>query len=183
VKHKNVHCIELKVNDLSQLFNSMDPSPFNEKDLDHDAEEFIESWALEYPAKDPIRLRVHLEHEPAEDPEPVVREAVYHYFKYRAGILRMEFRRLLRQGRARLIVGSAFLMTCVLVGNAIPEGDTRTWSGFFKESLTILGWVSMWGPMQIYLYDLWPVRERALVYEKLSRMPVEVKTGHAKKVV
>jgi hypothetical protein len=37
--------IELKLSGLNQLFNSMDPSPFHERDLDHDAEEFIVSWA------------------------------------------------------------------------------------------------------------------------------------------
>jgi hypothetical protein len=36
--------IELKLSGLNQLFNSMDPSPFHERDLDHDAEEFIVSW-------------------------------------------------------------------------------------------------------------------------------------------
>jgi len=32
----------------------------------------------------------------------------------------------------------------------------------------------MWRPMQIYLYDWWPVRQRGRVYAKLSQMPVEV---------
>jgi hypothetical protein len=39
--------IEVRVAELSQLFNSMDPSPFHDKDLDDDAEEFIVSWAKE----------------------------------------------------------------------------------------------------------------------------------------
>jgi len=38
------HIISLKLRDTNQLFNSMDPSPFIEKDLDDDAEEFIVSW-------------------------------------------------------------------------------------------------------------------------------------------
>ncbi len=46
---RHSHSIELELHDLNQLFNSMDPSPFNAKDLDHDAEEFIVSWAQEYP--------------------------------------------------------------------------------------------------------------------------------------
>jgi aquaporin Z len=37
------HSIELKLRDTSQLFNSMDPSPFVGKDLDNDAVEFIGS--------------------------------------------------------------------------------------------------------------------------------------------
>ncbi|MDQ3258423.1 MAG: hypothetical protein M3R15_31815 [Acidobacteriota bacterium] len=38
------HSIEIYVDRIEQLFNSMDPSPFHEKDLDRDAEEFIVSW-------------------------------------------------------------------------------------------------------------------------------------------
>ena len=53
------HTISLKLRDTSQLFNSMDPSPFIEKDLDDDAEEFIVSWAQEFSPNAPIKLRIH----------------------------------------------------------------------------------------------------------------------------
>jgi hypothetical protein len=43
-----VNTIEIKLQEFEQLFNTIDPSPFHEKDLDHDLEEFIESWAKEY---------------------------------------------------------------------------------------------------------------------------------------
>lgn len=36
--------ISVKLRDINQLFNSMDPSPFIEKDLDDKAEEFIVGW-------------------------------------------------------------------------------------------------------------------------------------------
>jgi hypothetical protein len=54
------HSIKLNLHDISQLFNSMDPSPFIERDLDDDAEEFIVSWAQEFFLDDPVRLRVYL---------------------------------------------------------------------------------------------------------------------------
>ena len=47
----HAHTIKLKLRDMSQLFNSMDPSPFIEKDLDDDAEEFIVSWARNSPLR------------------------------------------------------------------------------------------------------------------------------------
>ena len=52
--------IEVYVAEMNQLFNSIDPSPFVEKDLDRDAEEFIVNWAKELPAESPLALRVHL---------------------------------------------------------------------------------------------------------------------------
>src|ERR1035438_10726058 len=66
------HTISLKLRDTNQLFNSMDPSPFIEKDLDDDAEEFIVSWAQEFSPSAPIKLRIHLEQWPAEDPKELI---------------------------------------------------------------------------------------------------------------
>ena len=52
--------IEVKLRELAQLFNSMDLSPFIDRDLDAAAEEFIVSWAREIPHKGELELAVHL---------------------------------------------------------------------------------------------------------------------------
>jgi hypothetical protein len=44
-----------------------------------------------------------------------------------------------------------------------------------RESLTIAGWVAMWQPMEIFLYQWWPLRRRGRIFEKMSRMKVEVR--------
>jgi hypothetical protein len=166
--------IRLKLREISQFFNSMDPSPFTEKDLDHDAEEFIVSWAQEFPSNTPIKLRIYLEQWPAEDPGELARAAVHNYFAYRAKITRLEFKRLLRQGRTSLFIGLLFLATCLLLSRMMLGHAVGTWAAVVRESLTIAGWVAMWRPMQIYLYDWWPLLRRRRIYSKLSRMPVEV---------
>jgi hypothetical protein len=166
--------IELEVRDTKQLFNSMDPSPFREKDLDSDAEEFIESWAQEFPRDAALTLRVYLSEWPAEDPTALIREAVHNYFAYRARQDALEFRRLMQQGRTSLLIGLVFLAACLLVIKTLAGSSTDTWAGVLRESLTIAGWVAMWRPMQIYLYDWWPVRRRSRIHRKLSLMPVEV---------
>jgi len=58
--------IELRLRELAQLFNSLDPSPFIDRDLDADAEEFIVSWARELPHHGELELVIHL----ATPPEP-----------------------------------------------------------------------------------------------------------------
>ena len=50
----HTHYVRKMLRDVSQLFNSIDPSPFIERDFY--AEEFIVSWAQEFPRDDPIRL-------------------------------------------------------------------------------------------------------------------------------
>ncbi|MBZ5595163.1 MAG: hypothetical protein LAP39_23200 [Acidobacteriia bacterium] len=168
------HSIKLKLRDIDQLFNSMDPSPFIEKDLDDKAEEFIVSWANEFPRDAPVRLRVHLEQWPAEDPKELIRQAVHNHFTHRAELTNLEFRGLMKQGRTSLAIGLSCLAACLVISKALLPGEAGTWASVLRESLTIAGWVAMWRPMQIYLYDWWPLRRRAHIYAKLSHMPVEV---------
>ena len=52
----SVCLIEITLRELKQLFNTLDPAPFHEKDLDHDAKEFIVVWARKYRRSDPLAL-------------------------------------------------------------------------------------------------------------------------------
>jgi hypothetical protein len=166
--------IRLKLRDLNQLFNSMDPSPFVEKELDNEAEEFIVSWAQEFSPKASIKLRIYLDQWPADDPKELITDAVHHHFAHRATITNLEFKRLLRQGRTSLSIGLLFLAGCLLFIKMLLGHEVGTWAAVVRESLTIAGWVAMWRPMQIYLYDWWPLLRRRRIYTKLSHMPVEV---------
>jgi len=173
-ERSHTHNIRLKLCDINQLFNSMDPSPFIKKDLDDDAEEFIVSWAQEFPANARLRLSIYLEQWPAQDPKEMVETAVHNYFAQRGKINDLDFRRLLKQGRTSLFIGLAFLSVCLLLSKMLLGREVGTFAAVLRESLTIAGWVAMWRPMQIYLYDWWPLRQRGRIYEKLSHMPVEV---------
>jgi len=173
-EHGHPHYISLKLREMSQLFNSMDPSPFVEKDLDDDAEEFIVNWAQEFPTGTPIRLRVYLEQWPTQDPKELITTAIHNYFSHRAKIIDMQFKGLLNQGRTTLLIGLAFLSVCLGLSKVLLEHEPGTWAAIARESLTIAGWVAMWRPMQIYLYDWWPLRRRYRIYAQLSHLPVEV---------
>jgi hypothetical protein len=61
--------IEIRVEKLAQLFHSLDPLPFREKDLDKDAEEFIVSWARELPRDQSFKIVVHVPEEQLALPE------------------------------------------------------------------------------------------------------------------
>jgi hypothetical protein len=171
-----VHRIELNLREIGQLFNTMDPSPFNEKDLDRDAEEFIVSWAREFPLDEPVALVVHLgASSPEQEPQPVIERAVHHYFAYRVELNRLEFRHLMQDGRRSLLTGLLFLAACLTVSRFLVGAGAGTFPTLARESLAIAGWVAMWRPMEIYLYDWWPLRRRERILKKLSRMPVEVR--------
>lgn len=170
------HRIEISLRDISQLFNSMDPSPFHEKDLDHDAEEFIESWVSEYHRDEPVSLLIHLQQLPeAQNAKQTIERAIHHYFAYKAQLNGLEFKRLMKRGRLSLVIGLVFLGICLATGKFVDEMGRSTLSAFMKEGLMIAGWVAMWRPMEIYLYEWWPLRRRGKIFEKMSRMQVEVR--------
>ena len=105
----------------------MDPSPFHERDLDDDAEEFIVGWAREFPRRDPVSLVVHVDQLPPHgDAQRLLETAVHHYFAYRAKLNRLEFRHLLKQGRTSLIIGLAFLAACMLTSPAAASSRRNT---------------------------------------------------------
>lgn len=167
--------IEVNLQDIEQFFNTMDPSPFHQKDLDDDLEEFIVSWAREYPLSEPLRLIVYLQNRPrVTDVQAVIERAVHNYFAYRTAANGREFKQLLREGRLSLIIGLAFLSLC-LSGAEVAKRFEIPGASIVEASLTIAGWVAMWHPMDIYLYGWWPLRRVGKVYRKLSNIPVEVR--------
>ncbi len=179
MSHPPIHQIELRVGELAQLFNSMDPTPFHHRDLDPAAEEFIESWALEFPRDSHFRIVVHIERMPAEDPTPLVAEAIHNYFDYKSVIARRSLRLHLIEGRTSLVIGLAFLALCLIGADLLSAHAGNTFMRVLKESLTIGGWVAMWRPMQIFLYDWWPLVRRRQIYRNLGKATVHVTQGDA----
>lgn len=171
--------IQLNLRDINQLFNTIDPSPFQERDLDRNAEDFILSWAHEFSLDEPVDLIVHLKKVPeSHHARHLVEEAIHNYFAYRARLNQLEFRRLMKQGRTSLVVGLSFLGLCLLTSQFLASTEHGIVPDFIEQGLTIAGWVAMWRPMEIYLYEWWPLRHRGKIFDKLSRMPIEVRKGH-----
>jgi len=170
-----VNTIEVKLQEFEQLFNTIDPSPFHEKDLDHDLEEFIVSWATEYPLHERLRLVVYLQNRPpGADAQKVIERAVHNHFAYKTALNQREFKLLLREGRLSLAIGLLFLTLC-LSGGQLANRLQIPGASIVETSLTIAGWVAMWHPMDVFLYGWWPLRRAGKVYRKLSAIPVEVR--------
>ncbi|NVO06707.1 MAG: hypothetical protein HXX19_12610 [Rhodoferax sp.] len=172
-----VHQIELRIDKLSELFNSMDPTPFHHCDLDRDAQEYLESWAMGFPHSSHFRIIVHIEQMPDADPEPLVQEAIHNFFAYKAAITKRQIGLLLQEGRTSLGIGLAFLLLCLLgadllTGNAGVAGNTFV--RVLRESLIIGGWVAMWRPLQIFLYEWWPSVRRGKIFRNLAKAQVHV---------
>ena len=171
------NAIEIRIEDISQLFHTLDPFPFRERDLDKDAEEFIVNWARELPADEPFRIVVHLLEAQASTPEAhEIAAAITGYFGYRARIIMLDLKELFRVGWRALAIGLTVLSFSVIIGQAVVANLAPGPVGrVIEESLLIFGWVANWRPIEIFLYEWWPIVRRRNLYQRLAAAQVELK--------
>ncbi|WP_143044836.1 hypothetical protein [Variovorax sp. YR216] len=168
--------LELHVAELRQLFNSMDPAPFRERDLDPAAEAYIVDWAREIKGSRPLALRVHVDNGAARPEDAaMLREAVDQYFRQREKATRRRLSQLFRVGRISLLIGLVFLGAALAVSEAAGVlFHKERYAKLVQESLVIGGWVALWRPMEIFLYDWWPIRSEVRLYERLGSIDVSL---------
>jgi hypothetical protein len=150
------------VSELKQLFNAIDPSPFHERDLDPAAEEFIVDWAKDASPCATFGLAIYLDRPaglPNESSE--LREAIHEFFRHRAELSRHRLRELLGRGRTSLVIGVCALGVSLAAGNLVGRLLSNHIAQILQEGLLIGGWVARWRPMEIFLYDWWPIRAEA----------------------
>ena len=171
--------IELRLTDISQLFDTLDPFPFPERDLDKDVEEFIVGWARELPRDHPLDIVVHV---PASEIKmhngKDIGAAMSRYFEYRASVIGRDLKELFRVGRLSLVIGLTVLGLTLTATQVIAGRISATPVGrFLEESLIIVGWVANWRPIEIFLYDWWPIVRRRNLYRRLAAASIELKAS------
>lgn len=166
--------VELKVSHPAQLFNSLDPSPFRERDLDPEAAEYVIDALRELHGHRLVKLVVHLPGQADARTRAAVVDAFHNYFRYRAQGARLALRQVLRVGRASLLVGLAFLALCSLLWMYVFTGEGAL-HRILHEGALIIGWVAMWRPLDLLLYEWWPILRDERLYQRIAAMPVEVR--------
>jgi len=168
--------IEIRVNDIAQLFHTLDPFPFREKDLDQEAEEYIVSWARELPSDRPIRIMVHVPNTEAQlQASRDLGAAFGGYFGGRSLAVQRDLNELFRVGLRSLGIGASILVICLVCAHLAAEYlDKSPFNWLAQESFLILGWVANWRPLEIFLYDWWPLARRRDLYRRLSKATVDL---------
>lgn len=169
--------IEIRINSPEQLLNSLDPAPFRSRDLDDKAADYILGTAEE--AGESGRLLLVIELPIREAQRELARElpvAIRNSFTYRADCARRDLRDLFRRGRISLAIGLLVLLTCMLSVQFIESLVGGTTVGrTLEQGLFIVGWVAIWRPMEIFLYDWWPLKRKINLLNILSDIEVEIR--------
>lgn len=168
--------IEINLRESAQLFNTLDPFPFRERDLSAEAEKYIVEWARELPGDRPIEILIHLPPEQAaSEKAPELTAAVNGWFEGRAREERQALRALFRDGRIGFLLGFAALAFCLFLSWSIGQRYEGPFPRTLQESLVIIGWVVIWRPAEIFLYDWLPIARRKRLYQRLSEAQVAIR--------
>ncbi len=154
----------------------LDPFPFRERDLDTEAEAFIVDWARELPRGAALSIVVHLPPDEAATSEAAgLPDAIRGYFALRARALSAELSELFRVGRVSLAIGILVLALCLGIARLIAEPRLENLASLATEGLVILGWVALWRPMEIFLYEWWPIAGQRRLYQRLATASISVR--------
>jgi hypothetical protein len=174
--------IEVRVAELHQMLHAIDASPYRGRQLDPGVEEFIVNRADDLSGTASIGLIVHVDRAPTEDEAADLRTGIPEFFARRATATRRELRGLLRRGRISLVIGIAFLGALSGLAQALTVTAPSGFARIVRESLIIGGWVAMWRPLEVFLYDWWPIWARARRYDRLAIMPISIRVARAGEV-
>lgn len=164
--------VNIYVRDLSQLFNSLDPSPFWDRDLDREAAEFIEEEFSEKVGARGWNLYVHA-HGGGTSPKDL-QTALETYYGRMAGSARRAIREHLRSGEWTLVAGvGVFLLSMGL--RSMLARLLGTLPQILDEGLIILAWLALWRPAEMLLYGWVPLHRKQQLYERLAGIRVFVR--------
>jgi hypothetical protein len=165
--------VSIHVRDLAQLFNSLDPSPFWDRDLDRVAAQFIEEEFNEKRSAQIWHLHVHTSAGAAlaADLQP----AVEHYYERMSSSARRRLHEQVRLGQLALLGGMIIFLLAMsartILGNALQGGAPR----MLDEGLIILAWLALWRPTESLVYGWVPLYRRRRLYERLAAVRVTVR--------
>ena len=163
--------MEIRVDDATRLFEAIDASPFGGQHLDEKIERFILHLAQEGRCAK-YTLVVRMPAAPPENNAAGISTAIRQHFAHRAREETTKLLSLVSDGKRDAAIGLAFLFTCGLLRLLALKLLPSVGGLFVEQGLLIIGWVALWRPADLFLYELRPLRRQRDLLLALSRMEV-----------
>ncbi|RZL02580.1 MAG: hypothetical protein EOO89_29080 [Pedobacter sp.] len=165
--------ISINLRNINELLHSPG-SPYGKRRLKPDAEEFIVEEAEAFPRKVVIHINVGLAISEIEYKDEIA-PAIHGHFRYRREQSQKEYKRTLRYGWRILFIALGLLAVIFslteLTLHLVPDSKVVL---FIRESFIIFGWVALWRPMELLLYDWYPIKTDINLYARLEHSNVHV---------
>jgi len=166
--------VSIHVRNVAQMFNSLDPSPFWDRDLDREAAEFIEEEFSEKLSAHTWHLHVHAQDGAALAAD--LQAAVEHYYERLANSARYRLRDEMRVAQVALLGGVAIFLLSMTVRGILAGMLRGSAPRMLDEGLIIIAWLALWRPVESLVYGWVPLYRRRRLYERLAAIRVSVRT-------
>lgn len=168
--------IEVRVKNAQQLFDVRDPAPFRERDLDDDFVEYISTSVEEIGYNSNLKIVINISEKESDSIEKIViQEAIRAYLDYQIELKRLHLSKLFRTVRLFLFFGLISLFTCLFVARTIEKKfDPDSFFYVTREGFVILGWVAIWKPFELVLFDWYPVFDKIKFLKKLRDCEIDI---------
>lgn len=166
-----VATIEISVGTVTDLFDTLDPAPLPTRTLEGGAERYLVARARAHRSTAPPRLVVHL----PESLRPLTADAtvaIHEHFRRAHAHGEWAFRRRLRVGGVTLAVALGVLAGSFWLRGLLSGIEGQTLAQGLGEGLLILGWVAMWRPVEILLFEHWESHLDHATLERLASVPI-----------
>ena len=169
---ESANSLELRITHAGQLFETLDPSPFWDRDLDQDAANYIEHAYVAATGDPPKTIRVLV---PESERHNVshFEGALKAYFTREAESARYELREHLRM--ALIGLGAAIVFWIFAIG--LHQWLSKVWNPLplvLNEGLIVIAWVALWRPAEELIYGWLPVFRRIRRLQALAQLRVDI---------
>lgn len=167
----NQQHIQVRVATVEHVFNSMDPAPISERSLNPEVADWIEEWAEDIDKDQPLTVEFYVAEGRGTWADAVVSSALHHHFECREWQASRQLSKLWREGRLSLVIGLFAIAGFTAASHAIGTSANPVVE-VIHEGLAVVGWVSMWKPLDIFLYAWWPIRRERRACRRLAEATV-----------
>ncbi|MBL9147117.1 MAG: hypothetical protein JNM94_00335 [Phycisphaerae bacterium] len=171
-----IEIVELRVRTLDELFHPLDPSPIARRDLSETAADYLYTELRDVSGDFGVRVVVHLPDAEMAHADAVV-AAIRRHFAWSAVATRQAMHRLRRLGLLSLAIGLLAVAGLIGVAQLLVRSYERTFVSTLAESITIIAWVILWRPVEVLLFDWWPLRTDIALYERLAALDIECRAA------
>ena len=166
--------VSVHVRELARLFNSLDPSPFWDRDLDRAAAEFIEEEFRDKQSAEVWHLHV-IVHE-GDTSASDLQTAVESYYGRLAHSARLALREHLWMGQLALFGGLTIFLLSMGIRGVLGRAAGPL-PPMLDEGLIILAWLALWRPAEALIYGWVPFYRKRRLFERLAGMRVSVRVS------
>jgi hypothetical protein len=168
--------LEVRVASVEHLFDNRDPAPFRQRDLDPGLVEYLVGAAHDLARAERLRLAFWVE-QPCTPGD--VERGVRAHFEYELERIRRRRREQVRTGWLGLAIAVVAVIALLGLSELVTRAVAGTLGAGLGEALVISGWVLMWRPAELLIYDGIPWRRERRALRLLRDAAIEIKASRA----